>query len=69
MSKRTLFIIGLTLLVLVLAACGTPPSAPAPTSTSPSVPPPSATPQSAPPMSVAEAKQIASQSTCCNRAR
>jgi putative hemolysin len=63
MSKRNILIIGLTLLALVLAACGAPPSAPAPTSTAQSAPPPSALPF-APPMSVDEAKQIASQSMC-----
>jgi len=59
MSKRNVFIIGLALFSLVLAACGT---APAPTAMPTSVPP-SATPV-VPPISEGEAKQIASQSTC-----
>jgi putative hemolysin len=59
MSKRNV-IISLVLLALLSAACGAPPSVPvAPTAT-----PPSATPQGEPPMSLVDAKQIASQSTC-----
>jgi putative hemolysin len=69
MLKRNVLIIGLALLALVLAACDAPPSTPAPSATPPKAPAPSATPQSAPsqnatPMSLADAKQIASQSTC-----
>jgi putative hemolysin len=60
MSKRTLCIISVVLLALLLAACGTPSSAPAPTSTPQSIAPQTATP----PMSLADAKQIASQSAC-----
>ena len=68
MSKRNIFSISLALIALGLAACGVPQAAPAPSATR-SAPAPNATPQSAPPqnaapMSLADAKQIASQSTC-----
>lgn len=54
MSKRTRFITSVVLLAVLLAACGTPAS---PT-------PPAASPTATPPMSLADAQQIASQSTC-----
>jgi putative hemolysin len=60
MSKRNTLSISLAWLALVLAACGAPQSAPIASTATPQ----SATPQSGPPMSLADAQQIASQSTC-----
>ena len=60
MSKRNVFIISLVLLALILAACGAPPATPVPSATPSSVPAPSVTPS----MSLAAAKQIASDSAC-----
>ncbi len=60
MSKRNVHILALMLIALLLAACGAPQSTPvAPTAT-----PQSATPQVEPPISLAAAKQIASDSAC-----
>jgi putative hemolysin len=65
MSKRNVLIISLALLALVLAACGAPQSAPVtPAATPQSATPQSASPQNATPMSLADARQIASQSAC-----
>ena len=60
MSKRNVFVISLVVLALLLAACGAPPATPVPSATPSSVPAPSVTPS----MSLAAAKQIASDSAC-----